>query len=108
MLWLAEHPAPQRPPLRLLFTVDEEVGLGGARDLDPACVDGVRYLINTDGFHWGRIVIGSAGGVREHFTRALTHSNAPNCPTDALIDSKSAACAAVIRGLISARPAPMH
>lgn len=80
MLWLAEHPAPQRPPLRLLFTVDEEVGLGGARDLDPACVDGVRYLINTDGFHWGRIVIGSAGGVREHFTRALTHSNAPELP----------------------------
>lgn len=80
MLWLAEHPAPCRPPLRLLFTVEEEIGLGGARDMDPACLDGVRYLINTDGFHWGRIVIGAAGGVREHYTRALTQSNAPDLP----------------------------
>lgn len=80
MLWLAEHPAPCRPPLRLLFTVEEEIGLGGARDLDPACLDGVRYLINTDGFHWGRIVIGAAGGVREHYTRALTQSDAPELP----------------------------
>lgn len=80
MLWLAEHPAPCRPPLRLLFTVEEEIGLGGARDMDPACLDGVRYLINTDGFHWGRIVIGAAGGVREHYTRALSQSDAPDLP----------------------------
>lgn len=80
MLWLAEHPGADRPPIRLLFTVEEEVGLGGVRELDPKCVAGLRWLINTDGFRWGRIVTGSAGGVRERYTRALTWADAPNLP----------------------------
>lgn len=71
MLWLAEHPDLPHPPLRLLFTVEEEIGLRGAQEMDPTCVAGVRYLINTDGFRWGRIVTGSAGGVREHYTHTL-------------------------------------
>ena len=71
MLWLAEHPDLPHPPLRLLFTVEEEIGLRGAQEMDPTCVAGVGYLINTDGFRWGRIVTGSAGGVREHYMHAL-------------------------------------
>ena len=71
ILWLAEHPDLPHPPLRLLFTVEEEIGLRGAQEMDPTCVAGVRYLINTDGFRWGRIVTGSAGGVREHYTHTL-------------------------------------
>lgn len=80
MLWLADHPEIQHPPLRLLFTVEEEIGLCGARDLDPTCLQGVCYLVNTDGFHWGRIVTGAAGGVRERYTRPLTWVDAPQLP----------------------------
>ncbi|MBS5151216.1 MAG: M20/M25/M40 family metallo-hydrolase [Butyricicoccus pullicaecorum] len=79
MLWAAEHLA-DRPPMRLIFTVEEEIGLLGAQALDPKSVAGVRYLINTDGFRWGRIVIGSASGVREQFTRPLTFADAPALP----------------------------
>lgn len=79
MLWVAEH-LENRPPMRLIFTVEEEIGLLGAQELDPKSVSGVRYLINTDGFRWGRIVTGSASGVREQYTRALTLADAPALP----------------------------
>ncbi len=79
MLWLIEH-VEDHPPLRLIFTVEEEIGLQGARQLDPKGVEGVRSLINTDGFHWGRIVTGSASGVRESYTRSLTLADAPKLP----------------------------
>jgi dipeptidase D len=58
-------------PVRLLLTVAEEVGLQGARGMDPAWLDGVNYLINTDGFKLGRAVISSAGGRREKFRKKL-------------------------------------
>ena len=79
MLWVAEH-LEDRPPVRLIFTVEEEIGLLGAQELEPKGVSGVRYLINTDGFHWGRIVTGSASGVREQYTRPLTLADAPALP----------------------------
>ena len=58
-------------PLRLIFTVAEEVGLQGAAKVDPAWLAGGRYLLNTDGFHLGRLVVSSAGGRRETYTRPL-------------------------------------
>lgn len=80
MLWLAAYCPVPHPPLRLIFTVREEVGLGGARDLASEAVAGVHWLINTDGFRWGRVVTGSAGGVREHYQRALQWADAPKLP----------------------------
>lgn len=47
-------------PLELLFTVDEETGLNGARDLDPAIVQG-RLLLNLDSEEEGVLTIGCAG-----------------------------------------------
>ena len=44
---LAEDKDSIRPPLELLFTVDEESGLIGAKTLDPAIFDG-RILLNID------------------------------------------------------------
>ncbi len=79
MLWMAEH-AEDRPPVCLIFTVEEEIGLLGAQELDSKGLAGVRYLINTDGFHWGRIVTGSASGVREEYTRSLALADAPKLP----------------------------
>lgn len=51
------------PPLELLFTVDEETGLNGAKALDAAAL-GVeaRTLLNLDTEEWGSIYIGCAGG----------------------------------------------
>ena len=58
-------------PLRLIFTVAEEVGLQGAGKLNPAWLEGGRYLLNTDGFRLGRLVVSSAGGRRETYLRPL-------------------------------------
>ena len=58
-------------PLRLIFTVEEEIGLEGAKAVDPAWLDGAAWLLNTDGFHLGRAVVGCAGGRRECWSRAL-------------------------------------
>lgn len=70
VLWLLNQNFPHGP-LRLLFTVAEEVGLRGAGEIDPAWLRGAKYLLNTDGFHLGRMVVSSAGGRRETFVRPL-------------------------------------
>lgn len=70
VLWLLTRPI-CHGPLRLLLTSGEEVGLQGASRLDPAWLDGVRYLINTDGFKLGDLIVSSAGGRRETYTRPL-------------------------------------
>lgn len=64
-------------PLRFLFTVGEEMGLEGAKVVDPAWLAGAAYLLNTDGFHLGRAIVGSAGGRRECWTRTLDTCPAP-------------------------------
>jgi len=48
-------------PLELLFTLDEETGLTGARDLDPSILKG-RMLLNLDSEEDGAIFVGCAGG----------------------------------------------
>lgn len=70
VLYLLEQGVPHGP-LRLLFTVSEEVGLQGAAQVDPKWLEGAAYLLNTDGFHLGLAVTGSAGGRRETYTRPL-------------------------------------
>jgi dipeptidase D len=48
-------------PLELLFTVDEETGLTGARKLDPSMVTS-RTLLNLDSEEEGALFVGCAGG----------------------------------------------
>src|SRR5262245_4805515 len=48
-------------PLELLFTLDEETGLTGAKDLDPKILNG-RVLLNLDSEEDGVIFVGCAGG----------------------------------------------
>ncbi len=69
-LWLAEQDIPHGP-VRLLFTTAEEVGLQGAKKVDPAWLEGAAYLINTDGFILGKAIVSSAGGFRETFSRPI-------------------------------------
>jgi dipeptidase D len=49
------------PPLELLFTMDEETGLTGARDLDPALLR-ADLLLNLDTEELGDICVSCAGG----------------------------------------------
>jgi dipeptidase D len=65
MLALAEAPVPALPALELLFTVDEETGLNGAKSLSPDFIHG-RLLINLDSEDEGVFTIGCAGGVDTH------------------------------------------
>ena len=48
-------------PLELLFTLDEETGLTGAKELDPKILTG-RMLLNLDSEEDGAIFVGCAGG----------------------------------------------
>ncbi|MFV0279059.1 MAG: beta-Ala-His dipeptidase [Parahaliea sp.] len=49
------------PPLELLFTVEEETGLGGAVELDAGMLSGSRML-NLDTEDWNELYVGCAGG----------------------------------------------
>lgn len=51
----------RHPPLELLFTVDEETGLTGARGLEAGFFEG-KILLNLDSEKEGAFVIGCAGG----------------------------------------------
>lgn len=57
------------PPLRLIFTADEEEGLAGAGKLRKDCLENCCALINLDSFHFGQLLISSAGGCRQSFTK---------------------------------------
>ncbi len=55
------------PPLEVLFTVDEEIGLLGAAGLDGSPLDG-RLLINIDSEDEGVLTVSCAGGMRADVT----------------------------------------
>ncbi len=64
------------PPLELLFTVDEETGLGGALNLDASLLSGTRML-NLDTEDWHELYVGCAGGGGWEFARSLTTEAVP-------------------------------
>ena len=59
------------PPLELLFTVDEETGLNGAKELEPGFIEG-RVLLNVDSETEGVFTVGCAGGRHTHISRKVT------------------------------------
>ena len=60
-LALAENTEIQRPPIELLFTVDEESGLIGANKMESGFVSG-KLLLNLDSEEEGEFTVGCAGG----------------------------------------------
>jgi len=80
VLWLLSTGQVAHGPLTLLFTTAEEVGLAGAKEVDPGWLAGSDCLLNTDGFHLGRAIVGSAGGRRETWVRPLETEPAPALP----------------------------
>ena len=75
-LALAAEVGPDRLPLELLVTVDEETGLTGALGLDPAIVTG-RHVLNLDSEEDWLFIIGCAGGVDMVASFPLTRLSTP-------------------------------
>lgn len=69
-LALFEEDSLTHPPLELLITTNEEVGMDGAIGLSPTVLSG-RRLINIDSEEEGTLVAGCAGGI--HVTLSLNH-----------------------------------
>ncbi|HTQ80567.1 MAG TPA: aminoacyl-histidine dipeptidase [Thermoanaerobaculia bacterium] len=76
MLALMEADGLEHGPLELLFTIDEETGLTGAQQLDPALLTG-RRLLNLDSEEEGTVTVGCAGGVDTLLTLPLASEPAP-------------------------------
>jgi dipeptidase D len=56
-------PGAKLPPVDALFTVDEETGLTGAFQLDPALIAAnARFMLNLDTEQFGEAYVGCAGG----------------------------------------------
>ena len=75
-LALAEDPTLVHPALELLFTVEEEVGLGGANLLKPGFVTG-PILLNLDSEEEGTFVVGCAGGQAVRMSLPLAFETTP-------------------------------
>lgn len=76
-LALMTDPQVQHPPLELLFTVDEETGLGGALRLDASLLSGTRML-NLDTEEWQELYVGCTGGAGWELTRTFAMQSAPS------------------------------
>jgi len=67
MMSIVEDGSVQHPPLELLLTVEEELGVVGADNLDPSLLTG-KILINLDSEDEGIFTIGCAGGGSTYLT----------------------------------------
>jgi dipeptidase D len=76
MLALMEAGELSHGPLELLFTVDEETGLTGAKELADDLLAG-RQLINVDSEEEGVVTIGCAGGADSKLQLPLARSAVP-------------------------------
>lgn len=65
-----------RPPMELLFTVDEETGLNGVKQMGRDLIQG-RILLNLDSEDEGIFTIGCAGGVDSNLIRQLGDEKLP-------------------------------
>lgn len=76
MLAVAEDRSLSHGPLELLFTIDEERGLSGASNLDPALLTGTR-LLNLDSEEEGTLTVGCAGGADSRLSLPLERGPVP-------------------------------
>ena len=69
-------------PINALITADEETGMFGANALPEGELEG-DILLNLDSEHWGKFVIGSAGGI--DITATLDYQEVETDPEDAAV-----------------------
>ena len=72
----------QHGPIDALITADEETGMYGANGLPEGELEG-DILLNLDSEHWGKFVIGSAGGI--DVTATLAYKEVETDPEDVAI-----------------------
>lgn len=65
MLALLDANDIKHPPLECVFTVEEEIGMGGATDFDAFDLEGKRFL-NMDTEEEGHLMVSCCGGRRMH------------------------------------------
>ncbi len=70
----------QHPAIEALFTIDEETGMTGAKNLDPDILDG-EILLNLDTEEDNEIGIGCAGGTDITATRFYIEESIPENTT---------------------------
>lgn len=68
----------KHPPLECLFTIDEETGMSGAKEIDPTWLKG-RVLLNLDTEQDNELTIGCAGGA--DVTANATYTSEASKPT---------------------------
>jgi tripeptide aminopeptidase len=76
------------PPLVFLWTVQEEVGLYGARNVAIGRLGKPRWAFNFDGSSPEKVTIGATGGYRMHITvhgKASHAGNAPEAGVNAIV-----------------------
>ncbi len=71
MMSLVEDESVKHPPLELLLTVEEEMGVVGADNLAPSLLSG-KTLINVDSETEGVFTVGCAGGGSVNITLPVT------------------------------------
>ena len=76
MAVLADAGTLAHPPLEVLFTVDEETGMTGAKGLEPGTLT-ARYMLNLDTEDDRELTIGCAGGVDVTARGRYTQEPAP-------------------------------
>lgn len=64
----------KHPPLEMIFTVEEEVGMLGAKTLDGSLIN-ARKLINIDNCEEGEFITSCAGGLRCKFEIPVVFEN---------------------------------
>lgn len=74
---MATDPAVAHPPLEILVTSDEEIGLIGANNLEEGFIEG-KILLNLDSEDEGIFTIGCAGGADSKFSIPLKKEGIPS------------------------------
>ena len=69
-LAVLDDPAVKHPPLEVVFTVDEEIGMLGADAMDMSVLSG-RILLNCDSEDEGILTVSCAGGATSALTKPL-------------------------------------
>ena len=63
----------EHPPLEIVFTTDEEVGLTGALQMDKSVLK-AQYFINLDSEEEGELTVGCAGGLKASINLPIKYS----------------------------------
>jgi dipeptidase D len=64
-------------PLEVLFTIDEEAGMSGARHLQPGMLQG-QWLFNIDTEEWGELYLGCAASIDLEIQQPIATMAAPS------------------------------